>query len=179
MCRPGYRGANRRCAPAVARRFGTGSNHQAAATDNSAPTAIAAIRRGVVRLGRRLRQECGEGSLSPNELGVLGHLSRHGHATTGEIAAAERQRPQSSTRVFAELEAEGLIAREAGTVDRRQSVLRLTEHGRRALERDMAGRDARLAAALASLGDTERGVLTLASALMERLAHEDPPGDRP
>ncbi|KUJ40153.1 MarR family transcriptional regulator [Streptomyces sp. NPDC093228] len=139
----------------------------------------AAVRRGVVRLGRRLRQERGEGSLSPNELGVLGHLSRHGHATPGEIAGAERQRPQSLTRVFAELEAEGLIAREAGTVDRRRSVLRLTETGLRALERDMADRDAWLAGALASLGETERGVLVLASAIMERLAHGDPTGDRP
>ncbi|MFC9078174.1 MarR family winged helix-turn-helix transcriptional regulator [Streptomyces sp. NPDC057062] len=139
----------------------------------------AAVRRGVVRLGRRLRQERGEGSLSPNELGVLGHLSRHGHATPGEIAAAERQRPQSLTRVFAELEAEGLIAREAGTVDRRRSVLRLTETGLRALERDMADRDAWLAGALASLGGTERGVLVLASAIMERLAHGDRTGDRP
>ncbi|MET8949832.1 MarR family winged helix-turn-helix transcriptional regulator [Streptomyces sp. NPDC004393] len=130
----------------------------------------AALRRGVVRLGRRLRQERGEGSLSPNQLGVLGHLHRHGPATPGEIAAAERQRPQSLTRVFAELEAEGLIAREPDPVDRRQSVLRLTEDGRRTLARDMAERDAWLAAGLASLGETERGVLALAAALMERLA---------
>ncbi|MGW5248570.1 MarR family winged helix-turn-helix transcriptional regulator [Streptomyces sp. NPDC004129] len=130
----------------------------------------AALRRGVVRLGRRLRQERGEGSLSPNQLGVLGHLHRHGPATPGEIAAAERQRPQSLTRVFAELEAEGLIAREPDPVDRRQSVLRLTEDGRRTLARDMAERDAWLAVGLASLGETERGVLALAAALMERLA---------
>ncbi|MER6352299.1 MarR family transcriptional regulator [Streptomyces sp. NPDC001634] len=49
------------------------------------------------------------GSLSPHQLGVLGQLHRHGPATPGEIAAAERQRPQSLTRVFAELEGEGLI----------------------------------------------------------------------
>ncbi|MFF0763179.1 hypothetical protein ACFYWH_24515 [Streptomyces sp. NPDC003737] len=38
---------------------------------------------------------------------------------------------------------------------------------------DMAARDAWLARALASLGETERG------AIMERLAHGDPTGDRP
>ncbi|MFF4566413.1 MarR family winged helix-turn-helix transcriptional regulator [Streptomyces sp. NPDC001435] len=134
----------------------------------------ARIRRGVVRLNRRLRQERGDGSLSPNQLAVLGHLHRHGSATPGEIAAAERQRPQSLTRVFAELETEGLIAREPGTEDRRRSVLTLTAQGRRALERDMADRDAWLATALASLGETERGVLALAGALLERLA--DLPG---
>ncbi|MGW2551509.1 hypothetical protein [Streptomyces sp. NPDC001635] len=43
----------------------------------------------------------------------------------------------------------------------------------------MADRDAWLARALASLGETERGVLVLAGAIMERLAHGDPTGDRP
>ncbi|MEU7059826.1 hypothetical protein [Streptomyces sp. NPDC046197] len=72
--------------------------------------------------------------------------------------------------MFAELEAEGLIVREPGTADRRQSVLRLTGAGRRALERDMAERDVWLAGALASLSETERGVLELAAAVMERVA---------
>ncbi|MEU9452521.1 MarR family transcriptional regulator [Streptomyces sp. NPDC048277] len=129
----------------------------------------ARIRRAVTRFNRRLRQERGDGSLSANQLVVLGYLHRRGSATPGEIAAAERQRPQSLTRVFAELEAEELIRREAGTVDRRQSVLTLTEAGRRALEADMAQRDAWLAQALQSLGETERGVLLLAASVLERL----------
>lgn len=126
-----------------------------------------------MRLNRRLRQERGAGSLSPNPLSVLGHLRRHGPSSPGEVAAGERQRPQSLTRVFAELEAEGLIVREPGTVDRRQSVLSLTEAGHRALERDMAERDAWLSEALTSLSPTERGVLELAAAIMERLADAD------
>ena len=130
----------------------------------------ARIRRGVVRINRRLRQERGDGSLNPNQLSVLGHLHRHGPSTPGEIAAAERQRPQSLTRVFAELETEGLIAREPGTADRRRSLLSLTAQGRRALERDMTERDAWLAGALTSLSATERGVLELAGALLEQLA---------
>ncbi|MGH1552009.1 MarR family transcriptional regulator [Streptomyces sp. L7] len=88
---------------------------------------------------------------------MLGHLHRHRSATPGEIATAERQRPQSLTRTFAELEAEGLIAREPGTVDRRQSVLTLTAKGRQALDRDMTERDVWLAGALVSLSATERG----------------------
>ncbi|KUN64594.1 MarR family transcriptional regulator [Streptomyces canus] len=138
-------------------------------------TSASRIRRGVVRLNRRLRQERGDGSLPPSRLEVLGHLHRHGPATPGEVAAALRQRPQSLTRVFAELEADGLMVREAGTVDRRQSVLSLTEPGRLALERDMGERDAWLAGALASLSATERGVLELAAELMERVADLEPP----
>jgi DNA-binding MarR family transcriptional regulator len=130
----------------------------------------ARIRRGVVRLNRRLRQERGDGGLSPNQLIVLGHLHRNGSATPGEVAVAERQRPQSLTRAFGELEAEGLIAREPSAVDRRRSVLTLTAAGRRALDQDMAERDVWLAGALASLSVTERGVLELAGGIMERLA---------
>ncbi|MEU5310093.1 MarR family transcriptional regulator [Streptomyces sp. NPDC021562] len=137
--------------------------------DDHALSDAARIRRALIRLSRRLRRERGDGSLSSNQLVVLGHLHRHGRATPGEIAAAERQRPQSLTRVFAELEAEGLLRREPGTVDRRQSLLSLTEDGRRALEADMAQRDAWLAEALHTLGETERGVLLLAASVMERL----------
>ncbi|MER5448843.1 MarR family transcriptional regulator [Streptomyces sp. NPDC002766] len=133
----------------------------------------ARVRRGVLRFNRRLRQERGDGSLSPNQLSVLGHLHRHGPSTPGEVAAAERQRPQSLTRVFAELEAEGLVVREPGTTDRRRSVLSLTEEGSRALERDMAERDAWLALALRTLSETERGVLALAAGVMERLANAE------
>ncbi|MGV9355853.1 MarR family winged helix-turn-helix transcriptional regulator [Streptomyces misionensis] len=136
----------------------------------------AALRRAVVRINRRLRQEHGEGGLSPNQLAVLGHLHAHGSATPGRIAARERQRPQSLTRVFADLEAEGLIVREPDPDDRRQSVLTLTEAGRRTLERDITERDIWLAAALSTLGETERGVLTLAGALLERLGTMDIPG---
>ncbi|MGW7523139.1 MarR family winged helix-turn-helix transcriptional regulator [Streptomyces sp. NPDC054783] len=108
---------------------------------------------------------------------MLGYLHRHGPSTPGEIAAEERQRPQSLTRVYAELEAEGRIVRERATDDRRQSVLSLTESGRRALARDMAERDAWLAGALKSLGETERGVLAPAAGLMERLGSGSPEAD--
>jgi DNA-binding MarR family transcriptional regulator len=128
------------------------------------------VRRGLMRLGRRLRQERPPASLSPNQLGVLSHLHRHGPATPGEVAAAERQRPQSLTRAFAELQAEGLIVRSQDRADRRQSVLAVTPAGRAALARDVAGRDDWLASALGTLTETEREVLRLAGALMERLA---------
>ncbi|WP_255952157.1 MarR family winged helix-turn-helix transcriptional regulator [Streptomyces odontomachi] len=137
-----------------------------------------ALRRGIVRLGRRLRQERPAGSLTPNQLGVLSHLGRHGPSTPGEVAAAERQRPQSLTRTFAELEAEGLIVRSPDREDRRQSLLSVTPRGRGVLVEDMANRDVWLAAALDTLTETEREVLRLAGALMERLAGvEEAPAD--
>ncbi|WP_433170016.1 MarR family winged helix-turn-helix transcriptional regulator [Actinoallomurus sp. CA-150999] len=134
----------------------------------------AQVRQGMIRLGRRLRAERSPEALSVNKLGVLSHLHRHGPATAGELAAAEHQRPQSLTRVFAELEQAGLVTRIRDERDRRQSVLAITPEGTAALAGDMAERDAWLASAMAGLSPTERQVLRLAGALMDRLA-DDPP----
>lgn len=128
------------------------------------------LRRGVIRLGRRLRAERPADALSPNKVSVLGHLLREGPATPGEIAAAEHQKPQALTRVFADLQADGLVARVASDADGRSYVLALTAAGRTALERDMAVRDQWLAAALDQLSDTEVQLLAIAGPLLDRLA---------
>jgi DNA-binding MarR family transcriptional regulator len=120
-----------------------------------------------------MRTERSADALSTNKLAVLSHLYRNGPATPGRIAAVERQRPQSLTRVFAELEQAGLIMRASSPQDRRQSVLELTATGLRALADDMAQRDAWLAAALGGLSETERQVLVIAAGIMDRLAEAE------
>ena len=132
----------------------------------------ATLRRGTTRLGRRLRAERPDTSLSSNKIVVLGHLHRRGPASPGAIAAAERQQPQSLTRVFAELERDGLITRTTSPDDRRAAVLGLTQQGLGALVADMAERDAWLAGALTGLTPAEARVLRIAGELMERLAEE-------
>jgi DNA-binding MarR family transcriptional regulator len=151
--------------------------HIIMATENSDPLieSAAEIRRGALRLARRLRAERPSGGLSPNKLGVLAHLYRHGPSTPGDLAAAEHQQPQSLTRVFAELERAGLVSRTRSGRDRRRLVIDMTPAGRAALAQDMAGRDAWLASALASLTETERQVLRLAASLMDRIADAAPP----
>jgi DNA-binding MarR family transcriptional regulator len=128
------------------------------------------LRRGVTRLSRRLRAERGPDALSANKIGVLAHLLRGGPASPGEIAAAERQLPQSLTRVFAELEADGLVLRSPDERDRRAALLHITPAGQEALARDMAVRDRWLADALGHLGPAEIELLRQAAPLMERLA---------
>jgi DNA-binding MarR family transcriptional regulator len=110
--------------------------------------------------------------LSSNKISVLSHLRRLGPSSPGEIAAAERQQPQSLTRVFAELELAGLVRRSPNTADRRGAVLELTGVGAAALRRDMAHRDAWLNTALADLPDVEVEVLGLAAGIMDRLAEQ-------
>jgi DNA-binding MarR family transcriptional regulator len=117
-----------------------------------------------------LRAERPAHALSANKIGVLSHLHRHGPSTPGDVAAAERQRPQSLTRVFAELESAGLISRTVSPADRRESLLGIAPAGFEALSRDMAERDVWLAGVIAGLTETEAQVLRIAGVLMDRLA---------
>lgn len=140
--------------------------------------AIAAeTRRAIVRLGRRMRAQREQDSLSLNKISVLSHLYHFGPSTPGEITVAERQRPQSLTRVFAELERDGLIVRTPSERDRRESVLDLTDAGRAVLIADAERRDAWLAGALSDFSDTEAQLLRLAAGLMDRLADAKPTVD--
>jgi DNA-binding MarR family transcriptional regulator len=138
----------------------------------------AIVRRAVMLLGRRLQAERRPDGLSLTKISVLGHLSRRGELTPGELAAADRLQPQSLTRVLTELAADGLITAVRGVADGRQRRLRITDQGRAALAQDMGERDEWLVDAMeAQLSGTESDLLVLASALLERLAlHSGPSG---
>lgn len=133
------------------------------------------IRHGVMHLSRRMRLERGDDALSPSKLILLGWLVRKGPLTPTALAALERVRPQSLTRTLAGLETDGLIGRQAGATDRRQSLVAITEQGRAACARDMERRDIWLATAMTQrLSPTECEMLRLATRLMERLAAPEP-----
>jgi DNA-binding MarR family transcriptional regulator len=141
---------------------------------NEASLRAAAIRRGLMRLSRRLRTERSGQPLSSSKLSLMGWLRRSGGMTATGIAAAERIRPQSLTRLLAALTADGLIRRRTDEADQRQVVIELTNAGYRALEQDMRQRDAWLARAMTqSLSPVEQEFLVLAAQLMERLAGTD------
>jgi DNA-binding MarR family transcriptional regulator len=133
--------------------------------------AAASVRRGVVRLGQRLRAERPTPSEPPLRLSVLGHLSRNGAMTPGALADTDRLQPQSLTRTLAGLLADRLISRQPDPADRRRALLVLTAAGQDALRSDMRARDDWLADAMAAfLTPTECEVLRLAGDLMEQLA---------
>jgi DNA-binding MarR family transcriptional regulator len=110
---------------------------------------------------------------------VLAHLYREGPSTPSEVSAAEHQRPQSLTRVFAELERAGLVSREPSPRDRRASLLTVTPRGAEALQRDMSQRDVWLAAAIAELGETEIELLRIAATVIDKLADATPAQQSP
>ena len=132
-----------------------------------------ALRAGVLRLARRLRVERDQSALSNSKIAVVSHLARVGSSTPSRISRDERQQPQSLTRVFAELEADGLIDRVPHEDDGRRSVLRLTEQGRTALAADMRLRDRWLVDAISGLPATELGILALAASIIDRIGDPD------
>jgi DNA-binding MarR family transcriptional regulator len=128
------------------------------------------LSRSVLRLARRLRTERGERGLSCNAVGVLAHLKVQGPSTPGAIAEAEQHRPQSLTRILAELERLALVVRTASPADGRQSLLSLTPSGTKALCGELAVREAWVAHALRSFAPMERQLLAMASPVLDALS---------
>jgi DNA-binding MarR family transcriptional regulator len=134
------------------------------------PEVVADVRRGAGRLAHRLRMERPTNGLAATKLAVLVHLNTHGPSSPTDVAVAERQLPQSLTRSFGELEADGLIKRTMSGSDARRSVLSITADGVAALAEDMASRDEWLARAMGELSDLEVQILHLGATIMDRIA---------
>jgi DNA-binding MarR family transcriptional regulator len=133
------------------------------------------LRRGVTELYRRLRAERISHGLSPSKLSVLGRLALSGPLTVTALAAKERIQPQSLTRILADLERRELITRHQDTIDRRQSLVEITELGEDLLRQDARRQAAWLATVMSSaLTPVERQLLRLAAQLMQRLANTQP-----
>src|SRR3569833_2361450 len=134
----------------------------------------AMLRRAGMQLARRLSMERGSSDVSGLKLALLGHLWRTGPMSAGELAARERQHPQSLTRALAALEHEGFVRRGHDQRDKRQHCLEITDAGRAALAEAMQPRDAYLARGLERLTPTERELLRLAADLLAKLAADEP-----
>jgi len=105
------------------------------------------------------------------KLSVLGRLYRLGPTSAATLAGQERIKPQSLTRLLANLEQRGLIKRRADDSDGRRMLIEITPAGREVLTRDMRQRDAWLALAMSTeLSATEQELLRIAAPLLERLA---------
>jgi DNA-binding MarR family transcriptional regulator len=131
------------------------------------------IVRGILRLSRRLRAERPDSSVSLSALGMLSTLHRLGPMPAARLAKAERLRPQSLSRLIAQMDDEGLIKRRPDEHDRRTLILEITPAGRQALSRDMTVRREWLEGAMRRmLQPGERAMLAHAAVAMLRLADE-------
>ncbi len=128
------------------------------------------LRLAVVRLNRRLRaQRDAEAVATLTQLSAMASLHRHGPMSPRELAERERVQPPSMTRVIAALAEGGFIDRSPHPTDGRQTVVALTETGRRYVDAEVSARERWLDARLAELSPEERAVLGHAVEIIDRM----------
>jgi DNA-binding MarR family transcriptional regulator len=123
-----------------------------------------------MRLARRLRQMQDESlGLNLNQLSAMAVLLNSGDQLMGELAAQERVRPPSMTRIVNSLEARGYVVRRPDPRDHRQCLVALTDSGRQVLLANRRRRDEWLAVRIAALDPAEREVLRRAVGVLEKV----------
>jgi len=106
----------------------------------------------------------------PARLSALSVLVFAGQKTLGELAAAERVKPPTMSRIVAGLKRSGLARIERDGKDARKIWISVTAKGERVLQEARRRRIRVLAETLAILGPVERDELRRAVELMERIA---------
>jgi DNA-binding MarR family transcriptional regulator len=101
---------------------------------------------------------------------VLGRLDREGPWSIGDLATAEKVRPQTMAQTIAELEESRLVRRHPDPADRRRVLIELTDEGRAALEEDRRHRVGWLVSVIQQLSKEEQRVLKQSTELLRRLA---------
>jgi DNA-binding MarR family transcriptional regulator len=141
------------------------------ATAIDTTTLASRLRLALGHLIRRLRAERHRFSLS--QASVLGRLDRGGPSSIGDLAVAERVRPQSMTQIVDDLQADSLIERRADPSDGRRTLVELTAKGLQTLREDRREREGWLAKTIAEdLSPREQRLLADVLPLLERLAED-------
>jgi DNA-binding MarR family transcriptional regulator len=131
------------------------------------------LHHSALRLFRLLRMTRKAKGLTLSRVAVLGRLHREGVAAASELAAYLRVKPQSLTRLVADLEHRKLIVRRSKNEDRRLSPLEITEAGVRLLNEDIRDQRVRLAQIIAKeLTPAEQELLRVAAGLMDQIAEQ-------
>jgi DNA-binding MarR family transcriptional regulator len=138
--------------------------------EESQPELAGRLRLSVIRLSRRLRSQRSEETITLTQLSALYTLGSCQAMTPSELAASERVRPPSMTRVIASLEEAGLVSRRQHPTDGRQSIIELTVAGADLLAEEASARERWLDKRLAELTEDERETLGRALEIIDRVA---------
>ena len=126
----------------------------------------------VVRLARQLRFRRPDSPVSLTQLSALATVAKEGPMTPGALAARERVRPPSMTRVIASLVDVGFIDRSAHPDDGRQVLISVSASGTELIEAERRASREWLAQRLAELTAEERATLLAAADLMLAIVDE-------
>ena len=107
--------------------------------------------------------------LTPSQLSAMAVLLNSGDLLMGELAAQEKVKPPSMTRIVNSLEADGYVARRPDPRDHRQCLVALTDSGREVLLANRRRRDQWLAVRLAELDPADREILRHAIRVLDKV----------
>ena len=124
----------------------------------------------VGRFSRRLRSATG--GLSHGLLSALASVTKHGPIRFAELAQLEQVAAPSITRMVADLEARGLVARRADPKDGRAALIEVTEAGTDAIQRARAARAEVASELLQVLSSDEIATIEAALPALTRMADE-------
>ncbi|MGO4425161.1 MarR family winged helix-turn-helix transcriptional regulator [Streptomyces sp. MCAF7] len=137
----------------------------------SAVRAAHEIRVVVGRLRRRFKETYDNEELTPTQTAVLSRLSKDGPASTSDLAAAERVRPQSMAATLGVLDERGLIRRRPDPGDGRRQLISLSESGTAYVDDARRAGEEWLARSLESgYTEEERQTIIEALVLLDRLS---------
>ncbi|HXY31552.1 MAG TPA: MarR family transcriptional regulator [Gemmatimonadaceae bacterium] len=122
-----------------------------------------------IHILRRVRRVDELSGLSGPRLSALSVIVFGGVDTIGALAAAERVKPPTMTRLVQAMEADGLVRRESDPVDARVVRVRATAAGARVLQEGRERRVASLSALLEPLSSAELASVGRAIAILEPL----------
>lgn len=122
-----------------------------------------------IHLLRRAAIEDAQAGASPARLSALSVLVFAGPQTVSELAAQERVKVPTMSRLVAAMEAEGLVRRERHGTDARSVVLHATAKGRRVLDEARELRLAILESLLARATPRELATVSKAAEIVDRL----------
>jgi DNA-binding MarR family transcriptional regulator len=126
----------------------------------------------VVRLARQLRFRRPDSPVSLTQLSALATVSKEGPMTPGALAARERVRPPSMTRVIASLVDLGFVDRTAHPDDGRQVLVSVSKSGIDLINAERRASREWLQQRLAALTADERATLLAAADLMLAIVDE-------
>ncbi|MGD9960810.1 MarR family winged helix-turn-helix transcriptional regulator [Nocardioides sp.] len=119
-------------------------------------------------LNRRIRRYSGT-ELTLSQMSALATLRRSGAIRVGELARHELINKSSVTRLVANLEAMGYVAREVDPTDGRSLLVEITDNGHRLLAQSRECASAYLAGEVAQLSDQQRDALVRALPALQAL----------
>ncbi|MGB5112852.1 MAG: MarR family transcriptional regulator [Mycobacterium sp.] len=126
----------------------------------------------VVRLARQLRFRRPDSPVSLTQFSALATVAKEGPMTPGALAARERVRPPSMTRVIASLVDLGFVDRTAHPDDRRQVLVSVSKSGSDLIDAERRASREWLQQRLAALTTDERATLLAAADLMLAIVDE-------